>query len=76
MASLGSRLEDAVGASAGIIRCPNELRLACEELGDLTPRYQPIYGSAYTIDALGPVDAGFDPYGADDEDGYDGEDDE
>jgi len=32
--------------------------------------------SAYIIDALGPVDKDCDPYGADDEDGYDGEFDE
>jgi hypothetical protein len=76
MASLGSRLEDAVGASAGIIRCPNELRLACEELGDSTQKDQPIYESAYTIDVLGPVHADLHPYGPDDEDGYDGENDE
>lgn len=70
MASLVSKLEEAVGARAGIIRCPNELRLACEELGDLTQKDQSRYESAYTIYALGPVDDDFDPHGADDEDEY------
>jgi len=36
MTSLGSKLEDAVGASAGTIQCYNELKIAYEELGDLT----------------------------------------